>query len=143
MEINLTSVDRSLAGGSYGDNFRQLGKPTEVARLNPIAHARLSPASMPTRSDLSPLPLPHHPTSALARPPAGTHPPPPTAPVQLQPDVASSSTPPPPLQSVPPRAPPRRLQLQPGVASSPMPPLPPLQSAPPCRHLLRNSGRWL
>jgi hypothetical protein len=75
--MNLTSVGPSPADGSYGDNFRQLGKPMEVRRLNPIMHARPHPTSMPTLtglaatlSDLSP-PPPHHPTPT-ARLPAPT-----------------------------------------------------------------------
>jgi hypothetical protein len=83
-EINLTSVGRRQADGSYGDNFHRMGKPTEVRRLNPITRTRPVPASTPTLRSVTAA----APSSNPYRPPAG------------------SSTPPPPLQSAPPRAPP-------------------------------------
>jgi hypothetical protein len=83
-EINLTSVGRRQADGSYGDNFHRLGKPTKVRRLNPIMRTRPVPASTPTLRSITVA----APSSNPYRPPAG------------------SSTPPPPLQPAPPRAPP-------------------------------------
>jgi hypothetical protein len=60
----LSNFRRSeTADGSYGDNFRRLGKLTEVRSLNHITCTRPCPLS-----DLSP-PPPHHPTPT-ARPSA-------------------------------------------------------------------------
>jgi hypothetical protein len=47
----------------------------EVRRLNPITRARTSPASTPSRSDLSLLPPPHNPMPAPTRLLAPTCPP--------------------------------------------------------------------
>jgi hypothetical protein len=72
MEINLSSIGPSVAGGIYSDNFHRLVKPTEVRRLNPITPARPGPTSTPTLSSVTaaaPSSNPYHLPTGFSTPP--------------------------------------------------------------------------